>query len=149
MFEHCSNVIVSSTSCKTTTKKTKKQVSGTKEKCKILHECYISPHKKRKKRRRKRTSGTKSRERNDKGTNSLAHKRNKGVCHTVALPFTFKSILRQKKNYGNSNISPCKNNIIFEKKTSKRNQNPSRYYNSITNIEFQLKPKYHLSKILI
>jgi hypothetical protein len=31
-----------------------------------------------------------------------------GVCHTVALPFTLKSILRQKKNYGNSNISPCK-----------------------------------------
>jgi hypothetical protein len=29
-----------------------------------------------------------------------------GVCHTVALPFTLKSILRQKKNYGNSNISP-------------------------------------------
>jgi hypothetical protein len=28
---------------------------------------------------------------------------------TVALPFTLKSILRQKKNYGNSNISPCKN----------------------------------------
>jgi hypothetical protein len=26
----------------------------------------------------------------------------------VALPFTLKSILRQKKNYGNSNISPCK-----------------------------------------
>jgi hypothetical protein len=23
-----------------------------------------------------------------------------GVCHTVALPFTLKSILRQKKNYG-------------------------------------------------
>jgi hypothetical protein len=33
----------------------------------------------------------------------------------VPLPFTFKSILRQKKNYGNSkNISPCKN-IIFKK----------------------------------
>jgi len=30
------------------------------------------------------------------------------VCHTVTLPFTLKSILRQKKNYGNSNISPCK-----------------------------------------
>jgi hypothetical protein len=31
--------------------------------------------------------------------------RNKGVCHTVALPFTFlKNILRQKKNYENSNI---------------------------------------------
>ncbi len=36
-----------------------------------------------------------------------------GVCHTVALPFTLKSILRQKKNYGNSNISACKN-IIFK-----------------------------------
>jgi hypothetical protein len=34
---------------------------------------------------------------------------NKGVCHTVALPFTLKSVLRQKKNYENSNISPCKN----------------------------------------
>ncbi len=32
-----------------------------------------------------------------------------GVCHTVALPFTLKNILRQKKNYENSNISPCQN----------------------------------------
>ncbi len=70
-----------------------------------------------------------------------------GVRHNVALSFTLKSTLRQKKNYGNSNISPCKN-IIF-KKSSKRNQNPSRYYNSITNLKFQHKPKYHLSKILI
>jgi hypothetical protein len=31
----------------------------------------------------------------------------------VALPFTLKSILRQKKNYGNSNISP------YKKKSSK------------------------------
>ncbi len=63
-----------------------------------------------------------------------------GVCHTVALLFTLKSILRKKKNYGNSNISPCKN-IIFQK-SSKRNQNPSRYYyNSITNLKFQQKPK--------
>ncbi len=56
---------------------------------------------------------------------------------------TFKSILRQKKkNYENSNISPCKN-IIF-KKSSQRNQNPSKiYYNSIiTNLKFQHKPKY-------
>jgi hypothetical protein len=28
-----------------------------------------------------------------------------GVCHTVALPFTLKGILTQKKNYGNSNVS--------------------------------------------
>jgi hypothetical protein len=36
----------------------------------------------------------------------------KGVCHIMALPFTLISILRQKENYENSNISPCKN-IIF------------------------------------
>jgi len=51
-----------------------------------------------------------------------------GMCHTMPLPFTVLNIVRQEKNYGNSNISPCKN-IIF-KKSSKRNQNPSRYYNS-------------------
>jgi hypothetical protein len=45
------------------------------------------------------------------------------VCHTVALPITFKGILRQKKSYRNSNISPCKD-IIF-KKSSKTNQNKS------------------------
>jgi hypothetical protein len=66
----------------------------------------------------------------------------------VALPFTLKSISRQNRNYGNSNISPCKN-ILFFKKPSKRNQNPSRYYNSITELRFQHEPKYHLSKILI
>jgi hypothetical protein len=47
----------------------------------------------------------------------------------VALPFTLQSYLLKAKEeefYGNSNISPCKN-IIF-KKSSKRNQNPSRYY---------------------
>jgi hypothetical protein len=65
----------------------------------------------------------------------------------VALTFALKSILKQKKNYGNSNISPCKN-IIF-KKSSTRNQNPLRYYNSMINLKFQHKPKYHLSKILI
>jgi hypothetical protein len=65
----------------------------------------------------------------------------------MALPFTLKRILRQKQKYGNSNISPFQN-IIF-KMLSKRNQIPSRYYNSVTNLKFQHKPKYHLSKILI
>jgi hypothetical protein len=66
----------------------------------------------------------------------------------VALPFTLKPLLRQKKNYGNSNISPY-NNIIF-KKSSRRNQNPSRNYNFIANLKFQHKPKYNnLSKIFI
>jgi len=65
----------------------------------------------------------------------------------MALPFTLKSILSQKKNYENSNISPCKN-IIF-KESYKRKKNPSIYYNFIINFQFQQKPKYHLSKILI
>jgi hypothetical protein len=81
-------------------------------------------------------------------TTMKQNKTKQGVCHTVALPFTFKSILRQKKNYENSNISPCKNTIF--KKSSKRNQNPSRHYYSVTNLKFQHKPKYNdLSKILI
>ncbi len=71
----------------------------------------------------------------------------RGVSHCGLGQVTLKHILRQKKNYGNSNISPCKNTIF--KKSSKRNQNLSRYYNSITNLKFQHKPKYHLSKILI
>jgi hypothetical protein len=70
-----------------------------------------------------------------------------GVSHFGLANYIKKSILRQKKNYENSNISPSKN-IIF-KKSSKRNQNPSRYYNSITNLKFQHKPKYQLSKILL
>jgi len=53
----------------------------------------------------------------------------------------------QKKNYENSNISPCKNYNL--RKSSKRNKNPSRYYYSITNLKFEHKPKYHLSKIFI
>jgi hypothetical protein len=63
-----------------------------------------------------------------------------GVHHTMALPVTLKGILlRQKENDENSNIPPCKN-IIF-KKSSKRNQNPSNYNSTITNLKFQHKPK--------
>jgi hypothetical protein len=70
--------------------------------------------------------GTKKRAKDEKDS----VKKKGCVTDTVALPFRFKSILRQKKNYENSNISPSKNNIIVQKtkKSSKRNQNPSRYY---------------------
>jgi hypothetical protein len=37
----------------------------------------------------------------------------------------------------------------LQKKSSKTNQNPSRYDNSITNLKFQQKPTYHLSKVPI
>ncbi len=73
---------------------------------------------------------------------------NKGWCVTLwPCQSILKSILRQKKNYGNSNISPCNN--IFFKTSSENNQNPSRYCNSMTNVKFEHMPKYHLSKILI
>jgi hypothetical protein len=41
-------------------------------------------------------------------------------------------------------FSPCKKNIIFKKKqSSQRNQNPSRYYNSLTNLSsFNISQKY-------
>jgi hypothetical protein len=37
----------------------------------------------------------------------------------------------------------------LQKKSSSRKQNPSKYYNSRTNLKFQHKPEYHLSKTLI
>jgi len=62
------------------------------------------------------------------------------------LAIYIKKYLKGKKNYGTSNISPCKN-IIF-KKCFKRNQNPSRYYNFVINFKFPHKPKIR-SKIFI
>ncbi len=52
----------------------------------------------------------------------FAQMENKGCVthHIVALPFILTSILRQKKkNYGNSNISPCQI-IIFKKSLVKK-----------------------------
>jgi hypothetical protein len=60
----------------------------------------------------------------------------------VALPFTLKSILKQKKRIKETQIFHHAK-IYSSKNHSKRNQNPSRYYyNSIiTNLKFQHKPK--------
>jgi hypothetical protein len=53
------------------------------------------------------------------------------------MPFTFKkSILRQEKNYGNSNTSPCKN-IIFKENALKEKLKKS----ITTNLKFQHKAK--------
>jgi len=70
-----------------------------------------------------------------------------GASHCGLAIYILKGILRQKKNYENTNISPCKN-VIF-KKSSKKSQNTSRYYNSMINLKFHHKPKYHLSKTFI
>jgi hypothetical protein len=50
-----------------------------------------------------------------------------GVCHTVTLPFTLKSILRQKKNNENSKYFTIQK-YNLQKILGKKNQNPSRYY---------------------
>jgi hypothetical protein len=65
----------------------------------------------------------------------LTKLKTRGVSHCGLAIYIKKYLKAKKENYGNSNISPCKN-IIF-KKCSKRNQNPSRYYNSIIiNLKF-------------
>jgi hypothetical protein len=61
----------------------------------------------------------------------------------MVCKLTLKSTFRQKKKYGNSNISPCKN-IIFKKNILKE----TKILQDITNPKFQHKSKYHLSKIL-
>jgi len=75
----------------------------------------------------------------------------RSVSH-CGLAICIKKYLKAKEElWKNSNISPCKS-MIF-KKSSKRNQNPSRYYNSIitkliSSFNTSL-AKYHFSKILI
>jgi hypothetical protein len=75
------------------------------------------------------------------------HNKTKGVTHCDLAIYIKNYLKGEKKTYGNSNISPCKN--IISERSFKRNQNPSRYYNSMINLKFQHKPKYHLSKIFI
>jgi len=67
---------------------------------------------------------------------------NNGVCRTLAFPFTLKSkYLKAKEELWKiKHIFHHAKNIIF-KASSDRNQNPSRYHNSITNLKFQHKPK--------
>jgi hypothetical protein len=71
----------------------------------------------------------------------------RGVSHYGLAIYIKKYLNAKKKNYGNSNIFHHAKIYQSSKKSSKRNQNPSRYYNSIiTNLKFQYKPNYHLSK---
>jgi hypothetical protein len=59
----------------------------------------------------------------------------------VALPFTVESVLKAKEELWKLKY--------FTRPKSKRYQNSSTYYNSITNLKFHHKPKYHVSRILI
>jgi len=71
------------------------------------------------------------------------------VSH-CGLAIYIKKYLQTKEELWKLKYFTMPKKFIF-KKSFKRNQNPSRYYyNSIiTNLKFQHKPKYHLSKILI
>jgi hypothetical protein len=71
----------------------------------------------------------------------------RGVSH-CGLAIYIKKYLKAKEELWKFKYLTMQKYIIF-KKSSKRNQNPSSYYNSITNLKFQHKPKYHLKKILI
>jgi hypothetical protein len=71
-----------------------------------------------------------------------------GVCHTMALAFTLKRYLMAKEELWKFKYFTTRK-YNLKKKSSKTNQNPSRYHNSMTNFKFQHKPKYHLSRILL
>jgi hypothetical protein len=71
------------------------------------------------------------------------------VSH-CGLASYMKKYLKAKERIMETQIFHHAKKIKIFRKSSKRNQNPSRYYyNSITNLKFQHKPKYHLSRILI
>jgi len=71
----------------------------------------------------------------------------RGVSHR-SLAIYIKKYLKAKEELWEFEYFTMQN-YNLKKKSSERNQNPSRYYNSITNLKFQHKPEYHLSKILI
>jgi hypothetical protein len=71
----------------------------------------------------------------------------RGVSY-CGLAIYIKKYLKAKEELWKLKFSPCKNISNF-KKSFKKNQNPSRHYNSLTTLKFQHKPKYHLSKILV
>jgi hypothetical protein len=66
----------------------------------------------------------------------------------VALPFTLKRHLKAKEELWKLKYFTIQN-YNLQKNPLKETKNPSRYYNAITNLKFQYKPKYHLSKIII
>jgi hypothetical protein len=72
-----------------------------------------------------------------------------GVSHCGLAIYILKVILSAKEELWKFKYFTMQKYYLQKKKSSKRNQNPSRYHNSITNLKFHHKPKYHLSKILI
>jgi hypothetical protein len=63
----------------------------------------------------------------------------RGVSH-YGLAIYIKKYLKAKEELWKLKYFTKQKNIIFQK-SSKRNQNPSRYYNSITNLKFPTQTK--------
>jgi hypothetical protein len=76
----------------------------------------------------------------------------RGVAHCVALPFTLKKYLKAKEEFWKLKYFTIAKTIIFKKKNPLKETKKTFkiYYNSIiTNLKFQHKPKYNLSKNLV
>jgi hypothetical protein len=71
----------------------------------------------------------------------------RGVSY-CGLAIYMKKDLKAKRRIMETQIFHNAKNVTF-KKSLKLNQNPSRYDNSINNLMFEHKAKYHFSKILI
>jgi len=73
------------------------------------------------------------------------------VCDACGLAIYIKKYLKRQKEelWKFKYFTPCKN-VIFKKKSSKKEtKSLLDIITLITNLKFQHKPKYHLSKILI
>jgi hypothetical protein len=71
----------------------------------------------------------------------------RGVSH-CGLAICIKKDLKAKEELGKLKYFTLQK-YNLKKIPLNKNQNPSRYYNSISNLKFQHKLKYHVSKILI
>jgi hypothetical protein len=74
-------------------------------------------------------------------------RKTRGALHCGLAIYIKKYLKAKEELWKHKYFTMQKYNL--QSKSSKRNQNPSTYYNSITNLKFQHKPKYHLPKILI
>jgi hypothetical protein len=78
---------------------------------------------------------------------SSSPKKTRGVSHSGLAIYTKKYLKAKEELWKFKYFTMQKYNL--QKKSSKRNKNPSRYHNSITNPKFQHQQKYHLSNILL
>jgi hypothetical protein len=74
---------------------------------------------------------------------------NKGGVSHCGLAIYIKMYLRAKEELWKLKYFTMQKYNLLQKNPLKETKILPTYYNSITNLQFQYKPKYHLSKILI